>query len=204
GDALQLVVATKSPAKRVYLDPATGRELGERLPNSDWLQWLVNLHHNLFADSHFYTGLVGAGFTAMCLTGIIAWWPAAGFTRSPAFAPGRNMGAREIHRFFGFWSFVILLVIAFTSTVFTWRDTYNSVAAWISGQPKPEVRAKISGNAGGLDLDQALLTAKAAIPGATPTALRLPSKEGEPLIVRMRADSDWRPIGSNQVFLGAG
>src|SRR5262245_53356111 len=44
-DALQLVVAERAGTKRVYLDPATGRELGERLPNSDWLAWLVDLHH---------------------------------------------------------------------------------------------------------------------------------------------------------------
>jgi uncharacterized iron-regulated membrane protein len=202
-DALQLVVATSAGVKRVYLDPENGRELGERLPNSDWLAWLVNLHHNLFADSHFYTGLVGAGFTAMCVTGIIAWWPTAGLSRSPAFHARRGMNARETHHFFGFWSFVLLLVIAFTGTVFTWRDAYNGVAAWISGQPKPESRVRIDGNATSVDLDQAVAAAKTAMPGATPTLLRLPTKDGEPLIVRMRAGSDLRPIGSNQVFIGA-
>jgi uncharacterized iron-regulated membrane protein len=202
-DALQLVVAAKGGAKRVYLDPATGRELGERLPNSDWLALLVDLHHNLFADSHFYTGLVGAGFTLMCISGIIVWWPAAGLLRSPAFAVRRGMNAREAHHFFGFWSFVVLLVIAFTGTVFTWRDAYNNVASWMSRQPKPAVRVKIEGNATGLDLDRALLAAKAAIPGAQPTLLRPATKDGEPLIVRMRAGSDLRPSGSNQVFLGA-
>ena len=202
-DALQLMAVEDGAQKRVYLSPIDGTEFGERLPNADWLAWLVNLHHNLFADSHFYTGLVGAGFTAMCVTGIIAWWPAAGLSRSPAFHARRGMNARETHHFFGFWSFVLLLVIAFTGTVFTWRDAYNGVAAWISGQPKPESRVKMDGNAMSVDLDRAVAVAKTAMPGATPTLLRLPTKDGEPLIVRMRAESDLRPVGSNQVFLGA-
>jgi uncharacterized iron-regulated membrane protein len=202
-DALQLVIAAKGGTQRVYMDPATGNRLGERLPDSDWLAWLVDLHHNLFADSHFYTGLVGAGFSAMCITGIIAWWPAAGFKYSPAFALRGGLTARDVHHFFGFWAFVVLLMIAFTGTVFTWRDAYNGVAAWISRQPKPDTRVKINGSAVGVDLDQALLSARTAMPGATPTLLRLPGKEGDPLIVRMRAESDLRPIGSNQVFIGA-
>jgi uncharacterized iron-regulated membrane protein len=205
-DAIILVTAGGSDPGRVYLDPATGRELGRRTSDSDWIARLTNLHHTLFADGHSFTGLIGAALSIMCLTGIITWWPGRNaLPRSPAFRFRRSgrLGARDLHHLFGFWSFVLLFVLAFTGTVFTWRDAYNRVAAGISGRDRAPAQIKIEGDATDADLNAALAAARRAVPAGVPTLIRTALKPGDPIIIRLKLDGELRRAGSTQVFIDA-
>jgi len=203
-DAAQIMIASKRGNSRLYFDPVSGAELGSRSEHGDWLMWLVDLHHNLFTGGHFWTGIVGAAFSVMCITGVIVWWPRPGTWRwNPASHPFRTarFGAREAHIVFGLWCSLLLLAIAFTSTVFTWREAYTAFAAWISNAPQP-TKVTVPGDARMANLDLALAAAQSALPEAQVTTIRLPVRSGEPIAVRMKLPSDWRKVGSNQVFVG--
>jgi uncharacterized iron-regulated membrane protein len=204
-DAVVLAVTEpKSGPARVYLDPASGKELGRRTNDSDWLAWVTNLHHTLFGEGHSLTGPVGAVFSIMCLTGIFVWWPGRNLlARDPAISPtypGR-FGARETHRLIGFWSFVVLFVLAFTGTVFTWRDAYNRAAGAISGAERPAIKIQAANDATGADLDRALESARAAVPNGFPTSVRPAAKPGDPVVIRMKTPDELRKVGSTSVYL---
>lgn len=204
-DPIQLaVMGEDGSTARLYFDGASGLELPAQA-SSKWVTWLVQLHHNLFADGHFYTGLAGAALTYLCVTGVVVWWPGIRHLKlTAAFAPHRlrSLRARDIHVAVGVWTVLLLAVIAFTGTVFTWREPYTRAALAVTGASYKPKRVQINGDARRVSLDAALASARAALPGATPTMLRPPAKAGDPLVLRLKADSDMPRMGAHQVFVG--
>lgn len=201
-DPVQLAIASGERNRRVTVD-ATGGELPSAQPG--WIAWLVRFHHTLFANGHILTGIAGLLLSYLCVSGIVIWWPAIRALRfDVTFDPSRlrSYRARDLHVFVGVWTMALLLLLAFSGTVFTWRDAYTRAALTLTGGRYEQIKPPRTGDARSLDLDAAIASARTAVPGATPTMLRLPGKPGEPITVRMRADSDLRRMGSNQVFIG--
>lgn len=199
-----LMVAGSGQPTRVYIDPATGHEL--QGSTNDWITWTVRLHHSLFLKGHFYTGLAGVALSLLCVTGVVVWWSSIKtFAHDIVFRPGRlrTMRARDVHIFAGVWLLVPLFLLAFSGTVFTWRDAYTRAALALTGSTVQKPKLAAAGDVRSLSLDAAIAAARMRFPEATPTLLRMPAKPGDPLTVRMRTPDDSRDMGTTQVFVNA-
>lgn len=112
----------------VYLDPGTGRLLGEThrstaLHPASFVDWIAELHYSLFAGD---TGLVVNGIGAallfvLCVSGIIIWWPGRKHWRSHLKIHWRARWPRfnwDLHNVIGFWSTLPLSIEALTGALF--------------------------------------------------------------------------------------
>ena len=203
-EPLVLMLAGSGQPTRVYIDPATGRELNG--PTNDWITWTVRLHHSLFLKGHFYTGLAGVALSLLCVTGVVVWWSSIKtLAHDIVCRPGRlrTMRARDVHIFAGVWLLIPLFLLAFSGTVFTWREAYTRAALALTGSTVQKTKLAPAGDVRSLNLDAAIAAARTRFPEATPTMIRMPAKPGDPLTVRMRTPDDSRDMGTRQVFVNA-
>jgi uncharacterized iron-regulated membrane protein len=107
----------------VYIDPATGANLGETGEASGLMNWLADLHFRLLGGT---TGMLVNGIGAwlllvLCITGLFIWWPGRRQVRR---ALTIHTGVRwlrlnwDIHNVFGFWSAIPLGIEAFTGAYY--------------------------------------------------------------------------------------
>jgi uncharacterized iron-regulated membrane protein len=205
---LQLDVTIPTGARRVFVDRATGRVLNAGRPA--WFAFIYEFHHDLFMgrNGRIITGILGVLLTLLAVTGVVIWWPGRGRAKeNPAFAPlaSQRVWSWKLHNFVGFWACLLIGLLAFTGTYFTWRtqylDFFNAVAGTATPAAPPTIAA-IAGptSAGATNLDELVSAAIHAVPDAEPTIVRFPARAGDPLTIRMRRAGDLRRIGAHSVY----
>jgi uncharacterized iron-regulated membrane protein len=96
-----------------------------------WLSWLGKLHGSLLMDSAGMTANAIGGFliAALCLTGLIVWWPGVGSWRR-ALTIYLNAGWKrfvfDLHGAVGFWTFAILLMWGLTGGYFVFPQPFRA------------------------------------------------------------------------------
>jgi uncharacterized iron-regulated membrane protein len=96
-----------------------------------WLSWLGKLHGSLLLDSTGMTANAVGGFllAALCLTGMIVWWPGVGSWRR-ALAIHARAGWRrlvfDLHGVVGFWTFAVLLMWGLTGGYFVFPQPFRA------------------------------------------------------------------------------
>lgn len=96
-----------------------------------WLSWLGKLHGSLLMDSDGMMANAIGGFlmAALCLTGIVVWWPGvAGWRR--ALGVHANAGWKrfvfDLHGAVGFWTFAVLLMWGVTGGYFVFPQPFRA------------------------------------------------------------------------------
>jgi uncharacterized iron-regulated membrane protein len=96
-----------------------------------WLSWLGKLHGSLLMESEGMTANAVGGFltAALCLTGIIVWWP--GFVSwRRALTIRVNAGWKrfifDLHSALGFWTFAVLLMWGITGGYFVFPQPFRA------------------------------------------------------------------------------
>ena len=101
------------------------------------LSWLGKLHGSLLMDSAGMTANAIGGFliAALCLTGIIVWWPGIGRWRR-ALSVSANKGWKrfvfDLHGAVGFWSFAVLLMWGVTGGYFVFPDPFRAAIGYFT------------------------------------------------------------------------
>jgi uncharacterized iron-regulated membrane protein len=96
-----------------------------------WLSWLGKLHGSLLMDSAGMMANAIGGFllAALCLTGIIVWWPGFAAWRS-ALKIAANAGWKrfvfDLHGVVGFWTFAVLLMWGLTGGYFVFPQPFRA------------------------------------------------------------------------------
>jgi uncharacterized iron-regulated membrane protein len=96
-----------------------------------WLSWLGKLHGSLLMDSTGMTANAIGGFltAALCLTGMIVWWPGFGSWRR-ALTIHTNVGWKrfvfDLHGALGFWAFAVLLMWGVTGGYFVFPEPFRA------------------------------------------------------------------------------
>jgi uncharacterized iron-regulated membrane protein len=96
-----------------------------------WLSWLGKLHGSLLMDTDGMTANAIGGFliAALCLSGIIVWWPGLGSWRR-ALAIRANAGWKrfvfDLHSVVGFWTFAVLLMWGLTGGYFVFPQPFRA------------------------------------------------------------------------------
>ena len=109
-----------------------------------WLSWLGKLHGSLLLDSTGMTANAIGGFltAALCLTGIIVWWPGFGSWRR-ALTIHANVGWKrfvfDLHGAVGVWTFAILLMWGLTGGYFVFPQPFRAVINFFTPINAPAV-----------------------------------------------------------------
>ncbi len=107
----------------VYIDPATGRELGVIGESSGMMNWLAELHFRLLGGrtGTLVNGIGAVLLLVMCISGLVVWWPGKGRARSALTIRTKARWPRinwDVHNVFGFWSVIPLGIEAFTGAYY--------------------------------------------------------------------------------------
>jgi len=102
-----------------------------------WLSWLGKLHGSLLMGAAGMTANAIGGFllAALCLSGMVVWWPSAGNWRRALTIQTRVGWKRlnfDLHRAVGFWTFLFLLMWGLTGGYFVFPDPFRAVIGWFT------------------------------------------------------------------------
>lgn len=182
------------------IDPYTGRITGAENYHGKWMQWIYDLHADLLLGKPGRTanGFFAIGLMILSVTGLVVWWPGSKLWRSGFRYERRARWKRQnydIHKLAGFWSSLMLLVLAVTGAWFSFQDFYMQVL----GAPKaPKARTSIMERQ--IPLDAFIARAEALMPGASAVNISVPQKRGDALSVRLKEAADWHRVGQNYAY----
>lgn len=196
---------TNDQRTEVFLNPYTGKIIGERISDNTLIGMILSLHYSLMAGK---TGTMFVGIAAflMCIltiTGLILWpgWRKliAGFKIKLDAHPKRvNF---DIHKVAGIIAVVFLFFTGFTG--FCWSFSFPEPIIYaVTFTPKPsEPVSKPIPNKSTLRLTEQLKIADAALPSAVTKSIYFPSKPEDALQIRMKLPQENVEYGNSNVYL---
>lgn len=202
-----LQVAVSGPWNgTVYLDAASGRELGRRASGQGFFNALFEFHSTLFAGDSGRTLLAGAAlaYCAMLLSGLVLWWPSRW---ERAFAVRTRMGGTlalmDLHRAVGATLGLLVLVSVVSGAYMAWRPLSVWVTS-IAGSASPPVPQTNAPQPGGLvtaAVDVAVQRVREHWPEGVVSVVHVPPGTLAATRVRLRLRDDPHPIGMSTVWL---
>jgi uncharacterized iron-regulated membrane protein len=120
----------------ILVDPTSGRILGE-LPERSIVRTIQDLHFDLLAGrtGRIVNGIGGALLLAMCVTGLVIWWPGIAAWKRAFTVDFRRSWKRvnwELHSTVGFWTLALIAMWAVTGIYFAFPSQFRSVVNTIS------------------------------------------------------------------------
>ncbi len=191
----------------VFINPYTGKIMGDRQWEASWLGMIFKLHYQLLAGD---TGLLIMGIVALLtlilsLTGIVLWpgWRklAAGFKiKWDGHIKRVNF---DLHKVAGIVSAIFLALIGFTG--FAWNVPQANVtkiiyAATLTAKPADPVSKPISGQQP-LALADLMQRGNAVVPNAKTTFISFANKPEAPFLIAKRQDQEIGKYGNTRIYL---
>jgi uncharacterized iron-regulated membrane protein len=136
----------------VYLNPCTGKVLKVQDRNADFFSIILDLHTSLllpYEIGHQIVGMAVLVFVISLISGLILWFPASKKGMKQRFSVKWNAQWRrknyDLHNTFGFYSFLLALVIALTGLVWSY-GWFDKSVDWLAngGKLSPETAEPIS------------------------------------------------------------
>ena len=175
----------------VYVDPCSGRVVGELNKYRGWFGALEYLHRLEFLSGadHAVAGTVALAFALVIVIGGIAiWWPVSlkGLRWSVTFAmrPAGRARLMRIHRATGFWVCLIVLCSALTGPIDSFHWYQRAIAAVIDpaqSNPEPAAGAKVAAQGPRLTLETLWQRAQQVTPNPQEALLLLPKTPSSPV-----------------------
>ncbi|MEH2259711.1 PepSY-associated TM helix domain-containing protein [Nostoc sp.] len=198
--------STNDQRTEVFVNPYTGKIIGERISNKTLIGVMLNLHYSLMAGQ---TGTMFVGITAflMCIliiTGLVLWpgWRKliAGFKIKLDAHPKR--ANFDIHKVAGIITVVFLFFTSFTGFCWNFYDLTEPIiyAVTFSSKPSEPVSKPIPGKST-LKLTQQLKIANTALPNAVIKSIYFPSQPENALQIRMKLPQESSDYGNSNVYL---
>jgi uncharacterized iron-regulated membrane protein len=198
--------STNDQRTEVFVNPYTGKILGERISDNTLIGIMLSLHYSLMAGE---TGIIIVGITAflMCIlsiTGLILWpgWRKliAGFKIKLDAHPKR--ANFDIHKVAGIITVVFLFLTGFTGFCWNFYDlTEPIIYAVTFTQKPPEPVSRPLADQSLLSLTQQLKIANAALPGAVTKSIYFPKLPEDALQIRMKLPQESSDYGDSNVYL---
>lgn len=202
-----LQVAVSGPwSGTVYVDAASGRELGRRAAGEGFFNVLFELHATLHAGDSGRAVLAFAAmaYCAMLLSGLVLWWPVR-WTR--AFSVRTRRGATaalmDLHRVAGAALGLLVLVAVASGAYMAWRPLAGWVTSIAGAAPPapPMAPAPPDARAATASIDVAVQRAGEHWPGAVVSTVHVPPRSVAAVRVRLRLPGDPHPIGMSMAWL---
>jgi uncharacterized iron-regulated membrane protein len=201
------IADSRRVVSRVAYDPCSAKVLGQ--VNVRWLDWLVDLHHNLLAGKtgRLVVGAFGIALLLMSLSGVFVWlmskpkWRRA--LRIQTTGPTRRL-VFDLHRSVGLIAVLVILAQSFTGIWLAYPKTLRAAVGWLvpveSARKVAKKKDKAKGHDGPAAIS-ALRAASEAVPDGSPRELRLPDADAKSAQVRFWRAGDIRASGNNTVTL---
>ncbi|MEH2405957.1 PepSY-associated TM helix domain-containing protein [Nostoc sp.] len=198
--------STDVQRKEVFVNPYTGKIIGERITDKTLIGLTLNLHYSLMAGQTG-TAIVGIAAFLMCvltITGLVLWpgWRKliAGFKIKFDAHPKRvNF---DIHKVAGIITVVFLFFTGFTGFCWNFYDLTEPIiyAVTFTSKPSEPVSNPIPSKST-LKLTEQLKIADAALPGAATKSIYFPSKPEEALRINMKLPQESSYDANSNVYL---
>lgn len=190
--------------RQIYVNQYTGEVLGEDVYASKFLQWMYDLHTNLFMGKTglLLVGINGLALLLMLVTGLIIL-PSKVSRVLRATTRSGFVRSYKLHLIVGIIGLIPLSLIAFTGAYWAFPEVYQGAFEKISegkavaDRPRvEEINTDVT-----ISLDSILISASRYHPRAVATMIFFPKKEGAPYSVRMRSPQDYSRTGSDHVYI---
>jgi uncharacterized iron-regulated membrane protein len=177
----------------VLVDPRDAKVLGNRVAmpaiefsSRNIVNTIYTLHYQLFMGQvgSIIVGIVGIILLASCISGLVIWWPRGKNWKASLLIKQASMKIRlavDIHRTFGIYSFVLLVVITFSGVFLSLPQYIHPVIDFVSPPiaakldlPQPLAQYKTE-----LTADQVIGIAKQQYPNDFISCIWLPTRIGD-------------------------
>ncbi|NOT27925.1 MAG: PepSY domain-containing protein [Acidobacteria bacterium] len=193
---------------QVYVDPYRMRILGQDTYENKFLQWVYDLHTDLLMGPQglWLNGWGAWLLVAMCMTGIVVWWPGSHLWRRGfqyASRAGWKGKTYDIHRLTGVASLALLILIAVTGAYYAFTPQYEAAIAAMTGDPARRLAPRVVSTAGvpAAELDRVLDVAMRTMPEGEARLFTFSSRPELPHSLHKALPDDWRTQGDNVVYL---
>jgi uncharacterized iron-regulated membrane protein len=188
----------------VYIDPASGRELGRRGEHEGMYNLLFELHSSLLLED---TGkalltILALVYLVMLASGLVLWWPRRWDTAwRVELKRGPRRAVFDLHRVGGSLLGMLVAVSVASGAYMAWRPLSRAVTA-LTGTPSIQPPSVPAGEiVERMPLDAAVQRAQALFPGSVVGYVQLPAQANKPLRVRLKLPDDPHPNGLSSVWL---
>ncbi|MET0292012.1 MAG: PepSY-associated TM helix domain-containing protein [Steroidobacteraceae bacterium] len=159
------------------------------------MSWIYELHMHLLSGETggLIVGWGGLATLLILLTGVLSWWPRGGFGNALSFkrraVPLRRL--RDLHKHFGVWSFLLLILVVSTGGLLALPNVKATVFAALVAMPDevPSPRAT-SPSVPAAPLTQVLAAAHRALPAAHLAFIDVPGDAQSPIRLRVKVPGD--------------
>ncbi|WP_421654596.1 PepSY-associated TM helix domain-containing protein [Leptothermofonsia sp. ETS-13] len=172
---------SKNEDLEVFVNPYTGKILGDRSREGAFFSRVVELHYTLFAKEvgRVVVGIVAFLLCLLSVTGLLLWpgWRklVTGFRIKWDAHPKRlNF---DLHKVAGITSVMFLLMIAVSGFCWNFYEYAEPAIYALTLTPKPpELKSTVLAGNPRLSIDEIAQQADAALPGAITTFISIPTK----------------------------
>jgi uncharacterized iron-regulated membrane protein len=188
----------------VYLDPATGAELGRRGEHEGVYNALFELHSSLLLGDRgkAILAVLAAAYVVLLASGLLLWWPKRW---RHAWRVELRRGALrtlfDLHRVGGALLGVGVAVTVATGAYMAWRPLSDGVTAIAGAAPLRPPAVPEADATAPLSLDAAVREAAALFPQGRVGYVQVPGGRSKPVRVRLRLPDDPHPNGLTSVWL---
>jgi uncharacterized iron-regulated membrane protein len=197
-----------------FIDQYRGVITGSEDYNTQWLQWIFDLHAYLLngKQGEFLNGFVALFTLAMSLSGLVVWWPGIRkwrFGFKYLWGGGWQRQNYDLHKIVGFCGSALLAVVSFSGAYFAFPGLYKKGASSISkntvtdpdgcATDGPSAKSSLANRR--VTLESYIESAERAAPGMHAAFLSLPMENGKPVGVKLKEPNDWHRVGLTTVYL---
>ena len=146
-DAAEVFMERGAKKMQRLFDPYTGSDLGDALqPGFRVVLWLVDLHDNLLAGStgQKLNSVGGIFVSALCISGIVIWWPGIDEWRRSLFVNWNANPKRlnwSLHNCLGFWSLAFIFMWGISGIYLGLPAPFNALVDFLDGAETRQLRA---------------------------------------------------------------
>ena len=191
----------------VYADPYSGEVLGAHKQEDTFIGWVALVHTELLIGERGKTALGVAALFLICMsiTGPFLWWPPNGKISRGLKIDWRGPRKKivfDMHRAFGIYSVLFLLIVAFTGVSLVFNKTVVEITNFLTASA-PRSPLPFSNFLGETEtmppIDDLLHKADRALSGPT-TWITFPQTAEAPLVIRKKMPEEFNPNGKSFIY----
>jgi uncharacterized iron-regulated membrane protein len=178
--------------RTVFVDPYTGRVLGEREPERTLVGRVEGMHTSLLIGKPGLFAIVASTILMLFLlaSGYVLWWPRTKTESKRSFTLRWNAGWKRLlydaHNVFGFYASAYLILIAVTG-LFLSFPLFSAAVYRITGGERPPTppRSEVVEGASRISLSEAARVAETAVGHGTVTSISIPNRPRQAIRVAL-------------------